>query len=186
MGLIGNIKKVVIDVFLEVTSQTHIGFDQISRLINSPGIDSNPINGDNCCLFEVGSAGHTVTVGVFPSSLEAEQGEIRVHSRDENGDTKAFVHLYKDGKILLESATATLELNDNFVVTSGDKSAVRYAELKTAFDELKSDFNSFVTTVYNLHMHPTAAVGPASPPTLTGSSSAADMSGSESATVLIP
>lgn len=63
--------------------------------------------------------------------------------------------------------------------------AVAYNDLKTAFDELKSDFNTFVT-VYNSHNHPTAPTGPVSTPSVAGSTSSADMSPSKVDKVRLP
>lgn len=48
--------------------------------------------------------------------------------------------------------------------TEGGDYAVRYLELKSAFDELKQDLNDLVSA-FNSHMHATAAPGPPSPPT---------------------
>lgn len=42
-------------------------------------------------------------------------------------------------------------------------------DLLTALNNLITQLNTFVTTVYNLHMHPTAALGSPSVPTVTGS-----------------
>jgi hypothetical protein len=66
--------------------------------------------------------------------------------------------------------------NINFKIgdTEGGDFAARFNELKAGFDELKTDFNDLVTA-YNSHQHPTAAVGPPSPPTVSGSSSTASI-----------
>lgn len=64
--------------------------------------------------------------------------------------------------------------------------AVAYTDLKIAFDQLKSDFDTFVTVKYNLHNHPTAPPGVVSVPSVTGTSSTADMSAAKVATVKLP
>ena len=55
---------------------------------------------------------------------------------------------------------------------------VRFSELETGFNELKDDFNNFISTVYNTHIHPGVLSGGAStsPTPSTGSSSSADIS----------
>jgi hypothetical protein len=83
--------------------------------------------------------------------------------------------------------TSYVKVTDAAVEINGNTDyAVAYNDLKLAFDQLKSDFNNFVTTVYNLHNHPTAPVGPVSPPSVPGTSSAADMSAAQVPTVKLP
>lgn len=52
--------------------------------------------------------------------------------------------------------------DEKIIVTLGDVSggdfAVRFNELETAFDELKDDYNNFITNNYNLHTHDVAGV----------------------------
>jgi len=98
-------------------------------------------------------------------------GERQIYSSDTSGAKKATITLRVDG---------TTEL-----LGTGDF-AVRYNELKTAFDQLKSDFDNFVTITYNLHNHPTAPPGAVSPPSVTGSSSTADMSAAKIAEIKVP
>ena len=74
----------------------------------------------------------------------------------------------------------------NIIFHDGTDYAVRYNELETAFNQLKQDFDDFVTTVYNTHIHPatttaTVGTGPVgvvtvNPSTSTGLSSTADIS----------
>ena len=82
-------------------------------------------------------------------------------------------------KTITLTAETVLELNGNADY------AVRYNELKTAFDQLKSDLDSLVTT-YNAHIHITTATvaatavpGVIAPTVSTGSPSTADMSGAK-------
>lgn len=84
-------------------------------------------------------------------------------------------------RIYFRNGKITFKIDD----TEGGDYAVRYLELKSAFDELKQDFNDLVTA-YNSHMHPTAATGSPSPPTVTGSSSSADMSDSKIDKIELP
>lgn len=43
----------------------------------------------------------------------------------------------------------------------------------TQLNQLRTDHNTFVTTIYNLHNHPTAAIGPVSVPSVVGTSTTA-------------
>ena len=63
--------------------------------------------------------------------------------------------------------------------------AVAFNDLKTGFDQLKSDLNTFIGT-YNTHTHPTAATGPPSLPSAEGTSSGASIDGSKVDSVKFP
>lgn len=72
----------------------------------------------------------------------------------------------------------------------GGDYAVRYNELKTAFDKLKEDFNNLVT-VFNSHTQPvsvniTTGIGTASAPVTPGQSSTADMSNAKIEKMEVP
>lgn len=43
----------------------------------------------------------------------------------------------------------------------------------TQLNQLRTDFNTFVTTIYNVHNHPTAPVGPVSVPSVVGTGTTA-------------
>ena len=79
------------------------------------------------------------------------------------------------------TANTQIELNGN------TDYAVKYNELKIAFDQLKSDFNNFVSLTYGLHTHPyvDTPIGPSvtSPTTSMGTPSTADMSTSKNTKV---
>jgi hypothetical protein len=80
-------------------------------------------------------------------------------------------------------------LDDGTAIINGDADfAVAYTDLKTAFDQLKTDYDTFISTKYNMHVHPGVTAGAASTAvTLTvGSSSTADMAGAKVATVKLP
>lgn len=53
-------------------------------------------------------------------------------------------------------------IDGDIIFNSGSDNAVRFSELKTGFDQLKQDFNKFVTTIYNVHVHPGVLSGGAS------------------------
>lgn len=97
----------------------------------------------------------------------------------------------RDG-LVIGNDSGFIEIAENGdVILNGDQdSAVAYTDLKTAFDQLKSDVNDLVTA-FNAHVHPTAAPGPPSPPTpvpgsIPATPSAADMSGAEVNNVKLP
>jgi hypothetical protein len=79
-----------------------------------------------------------------------------------------------------------INASDEIIFNDGEDYAVCYNKLKTAFDDLKSDFNTFVTTKYNLHNHPTAPVGPVSVPNVLGTSSSVSMSSAKVSSMRVP
>lgn len=64
--------------------------------------------------------------------------------------------------------------------------AVKFDQLKIAFDKLKADTKTFIETIYNLHNHPTAPTGPVSTPSVVGIGSTADMSLAKVVNVRLP
>jgi hypothetical protein len=139
--------------------------------LGQTGEDSNPQPGARVIVLDLGPAYRVAVAtsdGITPTAAE---GEKEIYSYDANGNKLAYIKLVSDG---------TVELNGNADF------AVAFDDLQTAFNQLRDDFNNFVTTVYNLHNHPTAPVGPVSPPALVGTSSSADMSGAKVDTVKVP
>lgn len=88
------------------------------------------------------------------------------------------VTITSDGKVKTDAAETVLQ--------AGSDWAVQFTALKSAFDTLKQDLNTFITVKYNLHMHPTAAVGAPSAPTVTGTATTADMAGAKVTKVRVP
>ena len=83
--------------------------------------------------------------------------------------------------------------NDNkiiFVVDGkeGGDFMARFNELKSGFDQLKSDFNSFITTAYNTHVHSGVTTGPgfSGPGAPLGSSSAASIDSAKIDNIEVP
>lgn len=143
---------------------------QTVELMSQSGDDAVPPIDSRVLITSVGSAykiAVAVDDGITPSMAE---GERKIYSIDA-GAIAAFINFLNTG---------ILELNGNADF------AVRYGQLQTAFDELKADFNNFITTVYNLHSHPTAPTGPVSTPSVTGSSSAADITGAKIEEIKVP
>ena len=116
------------------------------------GDDSPPQNGDRVIVLSIGQS-FKIAIAVQDSVIPSmPAGEKKSFSRDSAGDIAAFINFLAGGD---------LELNGNAYT------AVRFAELQTAFDQLKSDYNS--------HVH-----GASSGPNPTTS---ADITPAESATV---
>lgn len=125
------------------------------------GVDSNPIEDMVAIYAETGEKGKTTIIGYLNKNQLAEPGETRLYSTDDDGEQQFYIWLRKDGTVEIGGDT---------------KHMVRYEELQTAFDELKSDFNTFIT-IFNNHVHSGVAPGPGltSFTTTTGSPSAADI-----------
>lgn len=136
---------------------------QTSVEVSPYGVDSNPIKDMVAVYAPTKEKGKTVILGYFNKNKLAEVGEYRNFSTDEEGNVVFYTHLKNDG---------TMEIG-------GDSDfMVRYSALETGFNQLKSDFNTFITSQYNLHIHPTPA-GPSSPTVLVGTPSTADISGAK-------
>ncbi len=130
------------------------------------GIDSNPIKDMVAVYAPTGEKGKTVIIGYLNKNQIADIGEVRTYSTNEDGEEQFYTWLKNDG---------TLELG-------GDgKNVARYQELETAFNELRDDFNNFVNTVYNVHVHSGVLSGFASTavtPSI-GTPSTADITGAK-------
>lgn len=101
-----------------------------------------------------------------------------------NGDITAET---TGGDALIKAAKGKVTTSSGeTVIQDGADWAVQYTALKSAFDTLKNDFNNFINITYNLHMHPTAAIGAPSVPTVIGTPTAADMTGAKVTDVRLP
>lgn len=132
MGLIGKVLQSAIKNGLrEIQMEMYPNFVKSPRQILPPGIDAVPIADDQGVMIMIdGSQGKAVQIGIYPDP-QAESGEVRFYSRDDNGNQQAFLWLKKDG---------TIEINGSA------ESAVAFAALKSGFDTLKSDHNSHMHT----------------------------------------
>jgi len=126
------------------------------------GIDSAPTKDMAAIYAKTGEVGKPVIIGYINKNQISEAGETRLFSTDENGTVKIALHLKNDG---------TAEIGGN------SKNMVRFQELETGFNTLKTDFNNLVIA-YNLHIHPSSS-GTTSPTVTQGTSSTADISGSK-------
>lgn len=128
------------------------------------GLDSNPIKDTRAVYTQTTSASQSVVIGYVNTMQKADVGEFRTFATNANGVEVFYTWMKADGTMEIGGAA------DNMV---------RYSELEAAFNELKQDFNDFVTTKYNLHNHPTAAPGAPSVTVTVGTPSTADISGAK-------
>lgn len=120
------------------------GEQRTPEVYSSPGIVALPGDGVRGVQVYL-EGGRTVVVATYNYQIKINlaKGETAVYSTTANGQTVKAVALFKvDG---------TIELNGS------SKTFVTHAELNTALQ-------NFITAL-NLHTHPTAAIGPPSPPT---------------------
>lgn len=108
------------------------------------GIDSAPLEDKEMVALyaKTGKRGEQVIVGYINENAIAKAGELRLYSM-KSGSEKTYMYFKEDG---------TIELNgkaDNFVT---------FTDMKTAFNQLKSELNAHVHTG-NLG----APTGPATP-----------------------
>lgn len=123
------------------------------------GVDSNPIAKMVAIMSNTEAKKTKVVVGYINPNQLAAPGETRLFSVDADGNLKAYLWLKVDG---------TLEL------LGSAKHMARFEELETAFNQLKSDFNS--------HVHPGVTAGGASTSPIV-SPSTADISGAKAENV---
>jgi len=126
------------------------------------GFDSSPVKDMVAVYAETLDKGSPVIIGYINKGLKTNPGESRIFSTDENGVFKTDIYLKNDG---------TIEIGGNA------KNMVRFQELESGFNQLKSDLNSLIS-LYNSHIHPTPS-GPSSPTISVATSSAASISGAK-------
>ena len=115
------------------------------------GVDSNPIEGMVAIFAETSMKGDQVIIGYVNKNAIAEVGGLGLFSTNSAGAEQFYVYL---------RASNNLELG-------GDaRHLARFEELETAFNELKSAYNS--------HTHLSTATG--TPTSTTSAASSADIS----------
>lgn len=148
---------------------------QSIELISQNGEQTNPQDDTGVVILDFGRSWKiaiAVRDNVEPDSGLA-RGEKIIYSVDENRTIKASVRFKVDG---------TLVLNE------GTDWAVQYTALKSAFDQLKSDLNTFIS-VFNAHVHTSACTAGGTPTlvsTTSGSTSSADMSNAKIEEIQVP
>ena len=164
MGLgiaISNILSSAINTFQVVKVEIYPKYSKQARSIFPPGIDAAPVDGeDQGLIIEVGTDGKTAFIGTFPVAIAAK-GEIRVYSRDSDGNLKASVHCKNNGdievvsdggKIAIDNDAETLKnlINDliteiKAIVTVGSPTTQTLsAGSKTLFTTLNGRFNDLL------------------------------------------
>lgn len=106
VGLIGRIVSSAIkDNIREIITEVYTDFNKESRQILPPGIDSTPLPDDQGVIIELdGTSGKTAHIGVYPSA-SVPAGEIRIYSRDSDGNIVAQLYIKADGKHYFNSGT---------------------------------------------------------------------------------
>lgn len=96
------------------------------------GVDSNPIKGMTAIHATTSNDAESVVIGYVDSAKLAQSGEIRIFSKDSNGEIKAYVWAKNDGNLLL----------------NGDQySSVRFEPLKNSLDNTVNLLNIELTKV---------------------------------------
>jgi hypothetical protein len=126
----------------------------------------------------------------LPAAIEADSIALRNSSND------SYIKIDGSDDVILqasappEGGTSRIYLrstSDLCQINDGNGTAVEFSRLKTAFDQLKSDFDGLVT-IFNAHVHPGVTAGAAS--TLITATpdtpSTANINPAESSTVQIP
>lgn len=127
MALIGNIQSSAIKNELrEIIVELYQGYTCVGSQILPCGYDSAPIPSDQGVLVALNNSSKKMVVGTYPKA-EAVPGEVRIRSRDLNGNVKALICWRTDG---------TLEINGN------SDFAVRFNALETVIKKLVDDINT--------------------------------------------
>jgi hypothetical protein len=154
-----NISKVISFSFDSLKRQLvkvyRLGKDDVQEAIQGTpfGIDSSPVKDMQAIFMQTGEKGKTVIVGYLNRNHISEKGETRIYSTNDTGVVQIFLHLKNDGTAEFGGDTDNL---------------VRFSKLEEGFNQLKSDFNAFLT-----HVHGGSGSPPA-PPAIPSMASIAD------------
>lgn len=148
------------------------------------GIDSRPIKNYRAIYASTGSKEDKFLIGVLFENSIVEEGEIRFHAEDKDGNEVSFASFKNNGDIELKSKnSAYIKLvNDGNIEVNGSADfLVRFSKLEEGFNNFKQDMNNFITTVFNTHVHPGVTSGGAStgPSPTPGTASSATISASK-------
>ena len=157
----GSTAKMLLQV--EITNPQDI---QTVELMRQAGEDTNPPDGSRVLILEVGPSWKIAVASDDNIVPTMAAGEKRIYSTS-GGSVVADIKLLADG---------TIEVNGN------SDFAVAFNDLKTGFDQLKSDFNA--------HTHLAAAtaqsIAAGDPPSVPVSLSSASIDASKVDTVKLP
>lgn len=157
--------------------QTSTGADQVAddiEFVTPYGLSSRPAAGAESIVWSMGAtAGHLLGM-LFDRRKRLKgtlaAGEVALHI----GVTGQLVHLKADGEVVIQAGTAggvvTIKPNGDVVVVPGaggkvylgDAAATKLVALADDVDNRLGKLQAAL----DAHVHPTAAVGPPSPPTL--------------------
>ena len=117
MGLKVAIAKVIssaiVNAFRIAKVEIYPGYTKQARAFYPPGVDAAPLDGkDQGLTIEVGTSGKTALIGIIPVPL-AETGEIRIYSRDDDGNLKASIHCKKNGDIEIVSTDGKIAIDND-------------------------------------------------------------------------
>lgn len=140
MMTLTRVKGVAKDKFSRIIKILRLGTKDVREAdeVSPFGIDSHPINDMIAIYAETIEGAEPVIIGYMNPKAIANIGELRLYSTDAQGSEKNYMWLKNDGNIEIGGSS------DNMV---------RFSKLEQGFNELRSDFNTFVTT-YNSHTHP--------------------------------
>ena len=155
---------------ITLTCEGEFGHKIQALLYNPSGDFSVPLPNDYVTLIEMQGTGNYIALGNLNNITNVNNGEKKLYSRNSAGAVKASIYL-KNDKII--------------VVNEGTDFGIRYNEMKTQLDQLKADFNNFVTITYNLHKHPETG-GVTGVPDVTGTASTVDFTNTKVASLKLP
>ncbi len=113
------------------------------------GIDSAPINTSIAAFADTADTGTAVVIGYVYKDAIAAAGESRLYSTNSSGAFQFQVHLKASGEVLIGTSSSDAAYT-NFLV--------KFNELKTGFDLLKTEVNAIVT-IFNAHVHTGVTTG---------------------------
>ena len=182
MASIVTMKNAVYKVFQGMSGKSlSVDFETIGKnkddgeVYSVPGVYSKSVDGTKGVSINVN--GNNIIIATHDYSLDkdVEKGELLLYCIDENGAVLSSALLNKSGE---------------FVINDGTDYGVAYEDLKTAFDQLKDDFDNHlhtttgtpgVSAIPGLISKPSTGVTPFVPVTST-----ADMSGAKVEKLRLP
>jgi hypothetical protein len=143
-------KTIMLQVELDDTDDV-----QSVELINASGVDYNPPSGSQVIILDLGPAWKVAIASDDNVEPDTDPGDYEIYSSDAAGEAKlSFVKCTRDGVKKL-------------VKINGDADfAVRFNELETAFNQLKSDYDAH-THQYTTPLHPSTPGPTGTPPAST-------------------
>lgn len=160
--------------FFDYDGKVKKGLDGVSELQDTeyPNVRFHLLKGGTILFHNTTTDENGILHASGSYSIFDSDGNIYTYSVGE-------VHTYNDNGYTRLAEDGTVEINGN------TDNAVRYSEVLSAFSELTTDFNNFVSA-YNTHTHPDPSSGSTGTTSAPGSPSAADISGSQVEEVLLP